>query len=76
MSKEFTKSYAINKIAKLTKKIEKLRRDNGYIIFTDGYDKDGNKIHKQIYKTYKQGFQELLKKNKELKNKLAERQDE
>lgn len=76
MGKEFTKSYAINRIAELEKELNKLKEENGYIVFSDGYDKNGKVIHKQIYKTYKQGFNELFEEKKQLKQQLEEKDKE
>lgn len=48
-------------------KIKELEKENGYMLFEDGYDKDGNKIQKQIYTTYKQEFERLILENKKLR---------
>lgn len=44
-----------------------LKEENGYIIFSDGYDKNGNEIHKQEFVTYKDKCKELIEENKKLK---------
>lgn len=40
----------------------------GYVIFSDGYDENGNEVHKQEFITYKEKCEELIKLNKLLKN--------
>lgn len=58
------------------KRIKELEEENGYIVFTDGYDENGNEIYKQEYVTYKNRFKELLKENQQLKQQLEEMQNE
>ena len=65
------------------KRIKELEEENGYILFKDGYDKDGNEIHKQVYTTYKEEFtrlvlenKKLMKENQQLKQQLAEKEQE
>lgn len=52
--------------------IEKFEEENGYVLFEDGYDENGNEIHKQKYVTYKSKCDELRKENQQLKQQLAE----
>ena len=40
----------------------------GYIIFSDGYDDNGNPVHKQEFVTYKSKCEELTKINQALKD--------
>ena len=49
------------------KRIKEFEEENGYILFEDGYDKDGNEIHKQVYTTYKEEFTRLVLENKKLR---------
>lgn len=49
------------------KRIKELEKENGYVLFEDGYDKDGNEIHKQVYITYKEAFTRLVLENKKLR---------
>lgn len=49
-------------------RIIELEEQNGYIIFADGYDDNGNKVSKQVYTTYKSKCDELIKENKQLTN--------
>lgn len=58
------------------KRIKELEEENGYMVFTDGYDENGNEIYKQEYVTYKNRFKELLKENQQLKQQLEEMQNE
>lgn len=46
---------------------EQLKKENGYIVFSDGYDKNGNEIHRQEFVKYKDKFKELVEENKKLK---------
>lgn len=48
-------------------RIKELEAENGYIIFADGYDKNGNEIHRQEFVKYKDKFNELVEENKKLK---------
>lgn len=50
---------------------QQLKEENGYIIFSDGYDKDGNEIHKQDFVTYKDKCKELVEENKQLKKQIS-----
>lgn len=47
--------------------IKELEEENGYIIFADEYDENGNEVNKQIYTTYKLKCDELIKENQQLK---------
>lgn len=49
------------------KEIQQLKEENGYIIFSDGYDEDGNEIHRQEFVKYKDKFKELVDENLQLK---------
>lgn len=49
------------------KRIKELEEENGYIIFADGYDENGNEIHRQEFVKYKDKFQEFVEENKQLK---------
>lgn len=53
--------------SRLTLENQQLKEENGYIIFADGYDKNGNEIHKQEFVKYKDKFQELVEENQQLK---------
>lgn len=53
-------------------RIKELEEQNGYIIFADGYDDNGNKVSKQVYTTYKSKCDELIKENKQLKERIKE----
>lgn len=57
---------------KQTKRIKELEEENGYIIFADGYDENGNEVHKQEFVKYKDKFRELLEENKKLKQSQKE----
>lgn len=46
---------------------QQLKEENGYIIFSDGYDANGNKIQRQEFVTYKDKCKELIEENKKLK---------
>lgn len=46
---------------------EQLKKENGYIVFSDGYDKNGNEIHRQKFVKYKEKFKELIEENKQFK---------
>lgn len=46
---------------------EQLKKENGYIVFSDGYDKNGNEIHRQEFVKYKEKFKELIEENNQLK---------
>ena len=48
-------------------RIKELELENGYIIFADGYDENGNEVNKQVYTTYKSKCDELIKENQQLK---------
>lgn len=68
---ETSKTYFLDKIIDLlnqqAKYIKTLEEENSYIIFSDGYDENGNKIHRQEFVKYKDKFQELVEENKKLK---------
>lgn len=51
---------------------EQLEKENGYIVFSDGYDKNGNEIHRQEFVKYKDKFKELVEENKKLKQSQKE----
>ena len=46
---------------------KQLKEESGYIIFSDGYDENGNEVHKQEFVKYKDKFRELLEEIKQLK---------
>lgn len=50
----------------------KLKEENGYIIFSDGYDENDNPIHKQEFVKYKDKCSELIEENKKLKQSQKE----
>lgn len=58
----------INLLNQQDARIKELEEQNGYIIFADGYDDNGNKVSKQVYTTYKSKCDELIKENKQLTN--------
>lgn len=68
---ETSKTYFLDKIIDLlnqqAKYIKNLEEENGYIIFSDGYDENGNEIHRQEFVKYKDKFKELVEENKKLK---------
>ncbi len=71
---EDRKKFCINQVScqqklidKLLKENQQLQAENGYIIFADGYDKNGNEIHRQEFVKYKDKFKELVEENKQLK---------
>lgn len=35
------------------KRIKELEKENGFIVFADGYDENGNEVHKQKFVKYK-----------------------
>lgn len=53
-------------------RIKELEEENGYIIFADGYDENGNEVDKQIYTTYKSKCDELIKENQQFKEELKD----
>ena len=55
------------RIKELEEENQQLKEENGYIIFADGYDEDGNEIHRQEFVKYKDKFKELVEENKQLK---------
>ena len=55
------------RIKELEEMNKKLEEENGYIIFSDGYDENGNEVHKQEFVKYKDKFNELVEENKKLK---------
>ena len=54
------------------KRIKELEEENGYIVFVDGHDENGNEIHKQEFVKYKDKFKELVEENQLLKEQLKE----
>ena len=50
--------------------IKELEKENGYIIFVDGYDENGNEIHRQEFVKYKDKFPELVAENRHLKEEV------
>ena len=65
------------------KRIKELEEENGYVLFEDGYDENGNEINKQVYTTYKEEFVKLVldnkklrKENQQLKQQLEEKEKE
>lgn len=67
--KHITKLYyeLNNKYCKELDKLINMQEENGYIIFSDGYDENGNEVHKQEFVKYKDKFNELVEENKKLK---------
>lgn len=70
------------KLAERDKRIRELEQENqqlkeevGYIIFADGYGKNGNEIHRQEFVKYKDKFKELLEENKQLKKQISKREE-
>lgn len=59
-------------IYKLLEDNQQLKEENGYIIFVDGYDENGNEIHKQKFIKYKDKFKELVEENKQLKEHIKD----
>ena len=59
--------YIVDLLNQQDKRIKELEEENGYVLFEDGYDKDGNEIHKQVYTTYKEEFTRLVLENKKLR---------
>lgn len=51
---------------------EQLKKENGYIVFSDGYGKNGDEIHRQEFVKYKDKFKELVEENKKLKQSQKE----
>ena len=51
---------------KLIYENQRLKEENGYIIFSDGYDENGNEVHKQEFVKYKDKFKGLFEENKKL----------
>ena len=47
------------RIAELEEENSRLQEQAGYLIFVDGYDENGNPIHEQVFKTYKERCEEL-----------------
>ena len=52
---------------KQDKRIKELEQKNGYVLFEDGYDENGNEINRQVYTTYKEEFTRLVLENKKLR---------
>lgn len=53
-------NYSYNEICELIdllnqqdKRIKELEKENGFIVFEDGYDENGNEVHKQKFVKYK-----------------------
>lgn len=57
----------LNILNEQDKEIRQLKEENGYIIFADGYDENGNEIHRQEFVKYKDKFKEFVEENKKLK---------
>ena len=53
--------------SRLTLENQQLKEESGYIIFSDGYDENGNKIHRQEFVKYKDKFKRVIEENKQLK---------
>lgn len=51
-------------------RIKKLTKENGRIVFVDGYDKNGDVIHKQKFVKYKDTCKELIEEKRKLKQQL------
>ena len=51
------------------KHIKKMTKENGRIVFVDGYDENGNVIHKQKFVKYKDTCKELIEEKRKLKQK-------
>lgn len=63
-------------LAEKGKRIAELENENGYILFEDGYDENGKEIHRQVYTTYHQAFNELVFEAKKLRRQLKEKDKE
>ena len=63
-------------LAERDKRIAELEKENGYILFEDGYDEKGKEVHRQVYKTYNQAFNEQVLETKKLRRQLAEKDKE
>ncbi len=57
------------------KHIKKLTKENGRIVFVDGYDENGKVVHKQKFVKYKDTCKELIEEKRKLKQ-LLETQKE
>lgn len=57
----------IDNLDKLIYENQQLKEENGYIIFSDGYDENGNEVHKQEFVKYKDKFKKLFEENQQLK---------
>ena len=55
---------------------QQLKEENGYIVFVDGYDENGNEIHRQEFVKYKDKFKELVEENKQLKERISIKMEE
>lgn len=63
-------------LAEKDKRIAELENENGYILFEDGYDENGKEVHRQVYTTYHQAFNELVFEAKKLRRQLKEKDKE
>lgn len=62
------KTTSIKGFEKLKQENQQLKEENGYIVFVDGYDKNGDVVHKQKFVKYKDTCKELIKENRKLKH--------
>ena len=63
------------KVEELREENQQLKEENRYIIFVDGYDENGNEVHKQEFIKYKDKFKELVEENKQLKQSIKEERE-
>ncbi len=54
-------------VSRLKQENQQLKEENGYIIFSDGFDENGNRVCKQEFVKYKDKFHELVEEIKQLK---------
>lgn len=59
----------------MKKSFKELEDAIGYIVFSDGYDENGNAVHKQEFVTYKDKCAELIEENKKLKDALKNEEE-